>query len=558
MAKKLEKIFFPKEEKIKEKSLEDEQNIIFFEGTENYNKIKSSDYITNILDKDGKVIGKKFSDKYKKVKYIELFENEKMNVLGISSKISFIHSYYSDEKEQFNPNKFIGFRYYQNGPLNSGKFFTLIRNNYSKYFILEKDLTVKDLNGKDFYDKELNSYEIAREILIEKYKNKNIGNNGDTFPEIIGYCFGLESLKQVNNFRFMEPLIVNIGEKDRIKDSIPEIMDNFIYIEPFLYDGHISVILASFVEKERYNIILDMSRHHFDTKNKNLAFLPKSLSNEDNIICPSDPIQEYSSCCLWFFGEIECLLQNKKYNSFKEIFSGTNMNIDFYVDVINYLTKEIDGIEYVLKKEEDKCKNNEIAFEIDFNRFFINFESNYYSIHKDLIYSKFLSIDNFFEKIGSFLYIGEVTYFSKCQRHIKVVNEYKNYLLFNLQYYKMLSQNERVISCKNMIMKEIKEIDSLINAFKEEYNFAFYHKNMLSYTTCIRKVLDKILLPFPFSNEEKEKILKYDTDSLIENLISGYKKIRDNIERKVRLFSEETISKEINSLNDLCFSVMNK
>ena len=170
MAKKLEKIFFPKEEKIKEKLLEDEQNIKFFEGTENYNKIKSSDYITNILDEDGKIIGKKFSDKYKKVKYIELFENEKMNVLGISSKISFIHSYYSDEKEQFNPNKFIGFRYYQNDPLNSGKFFTLIRNNYSKYFILEKDLTVKDLNGKDFYDKELNCYEIARKILIEKDK----------------------------------------------------------------------------------------------------------------------------------------------------------------------------------------------------------------------------------------------------------------------------------------------------------------------------------------------------------------------------------------------------
>ena len=124
--------------------------------------------ITNFFDKNNKVIGRKFLDKDKKDKYLELFENKKLKVIGISPNITFIHSFSHDNNE-CDKQKFIGFRYYQNGPFKNGKFFTLIRRNYSHYFILEKNLSVKDIEDSNFYDKELNCYDIIKNIIIKKY-----------------------------------------------------------------------------------------------------------------------------------------------------------------------------------------------------------------------------------------------------------------------------------------------------------------------------------------------------------------------------------------------------
>ena len=517
MASKFIDIFFPKEEKLKEICLKDEDNSKYFEGTSNYRKIKHSDYITNYLDENSKVIGRQFLDKNKKVKYIELFENDKMKVIGISSKITFIHSYSHDDNK-LDTKKFIGFRYYQNGPLENGKFFTLIRRNYSHYFILEKDLSVKDAEGNNFYDKELNCYDIIKKIILEKYKRKNIGSNGDSFPEIIGYCFALESLKKLDNFVFIEPLIANIEENGIIKESITEIKDDLIYIEPFIYDEHISLILVSKYEKQRYNLMLDMSHHHFEDNKPNLPFLPKSLKSFNNIICPSDPIQEYSSCCLWLFGEIECLIKNKNYSSFKNIFKSINMNIDFFVDVINYLSKEIDGVECVMKREKKSNKNNNFNGDIDFDRLFIPYEKNYYSLHKDIVYSRFLSIENLLDKVGNFIYVGETPYLSQFQNLIKSIYEYQNYLLLNSKYYKILPQNSDILKYKGLIDKALDDMDILINSFKKEYDYAFYYINMLYYTVHIKNVMDKIGKPFTFEEERKKKVINFRIENFFENM----------------------------------------
>ena len=97
---------------------------------------------------------------------MEIYNNAKMNVLGISSNITFLHSYSNNEKQNYNPNEFIGFRYYKDGAKKTGKFFTIIKKNYSKYFILEKNETVRDIENKSFYDESLNCYEIIRSIFI--------------------------------------------------------------------------------------------------------------------------------------------------------------------------------------------------------------------------------------------------------------------------------------------------------------------------------------------------------------------------------------------------------
>ena len=201
-----------------------------------------------------------------------------MDVLGISQNITFLHSYLYDKKQHYDQKKFIGFRYYENNPYENGNYFTLIKKNYSNYYILEKNNSLKDIKGNTFYDKEINCYTIMRKIMFEKYNKKLIGDNGDVFPEIIGYCFALASLNKIESFHFVKPLIANLGAKNSLLESMPkEIENDSIYIEPFIYDGHISTIISSFKEKERYNIFFFFFHHHFKNESPMLIFLLKSL-----------------------------------------------------------------------------------------------------------------------------------------------------------------------------------------------------------------------------------------------------------------------------------------
>ena len=134
MASKFIDIFFPKEENLNEVILEDEENYKYFEGTAKYQNEKESDYITNFYDKNNKVIGRKFLNKDKKVKYLELFENKKLEVIGISTNITLIHSYSHDYNEN-DIKKFIGFRYYQKWTFRKRKiFYTYKKELFSLFY----------------------------------------------------------------------------------------------------------------------------------------------------------------------------------------------------------------------------------------------------------------------------------------------------------------------------------------------------------------------------------------------------------------------------------------
>lgn len=546
--KELEDFYIPEKELPKE-ILKDEQNSKYFEGTVKYIDTKKSEYIKSINDKDEE-IGRIFLDKNKKEKYLEIFNNAKMNVLGISSNITFLHSFSNNEKQNYNPNKFIGFRYYTNGLEKSGKFFTIIKKNYSKYFILEKNKTMKDMDNKLFYDENLNCYEIIRSIFITKYKNKIIGDYGETFPEIIGFCMALVTLNH-KYFKFVEPLIANINIKNSIIDSIPEkINDEYIYIEQFIYDGHASLIISSKAkDNARYNIILDMSHYHFNEEVPDLIFLPKSLK-EKNIIYPQKPIQEYYSCCLWLFGEIECLLKCEKYSTFKSIFFSLRNGIDFYIDIVNLISNEIDGIQNMIQKE----KENNIS-KIDLNRILAKKGQQYYSIHKDIIYTKFLNIEKLLLDVGIFIYLGEITILSKCQNKVSYLYELRNKLDLNLKYYNFLPQNDDIFKGMVVLLQSSEAIDKLIKEFKKEYDIAFYRINFLSHEGDIKDFTSKAQ---KLDKKMIERIYDFDFNNFMRNSYNSCSVNKNFIENQIRLFSDETISKELNSLNDICFNVMNK
>ena len=60
----------------------------YFEGTEKLNS--NSKFIDDFVIKD-EIIGRKFLNKNKEIKYIEIFKNSKLELMGISKNITFIH-----------------------------------------------------------------------------------------------------------------------------------------------------------------------------------------------------------------------------------------------------------------------------------------------------------------------------------------------------------------------------------------------------------------------------------------------------------------------------------
>ena len=76
-------------------------------------------------------------------------------------------------------------------------YFTLINKYDLKYYILEKNEKIKDINNDSFFNQKLNCFDIIDNVIKKKYKNQNIIMIGETFPEKIGYCYGLISLQKL-------------------------------------------------------------------------------------------------------------------------------------------------------------------------------------------------------------------------------------------------------------------------------------------------------------------------------------------------------------------------
>ena len=118
---------------------------------ENTEKISSNaKFIEEFIIND-KVVGRKFYNKKGEIKYLEAFRNKKLEIVGISENVTFLHLYDVKEKIGYNENNFIGFRYYEKGPKEKDPvYFTLIKKYAAKYYILEKYEKKRDINGNLF------------------------------------------------------------------------------------------------------------------------------------------------------------------------------------------------------------------------------------------------------------------------------------------------------------------------------------------------------------------------------------------------------------------------
>ena len=538
-----------KKEESPKKDLPPKKDNLYDDCFEMTEKISSNyKYIEDfVIDK--KIIGRKFFNKNKEIKYIEIFNNKKLNLIGISPNITFIHAYEPKLENKFDEDNFIGFRYYEEG-LNvpNSKYFTLIKRYESKYFILEKNEIIKDINGEKFYNPNLNCFSIIYKIIINKYKNKVRNMNGETFPELLGFCYGLISINRFKNFVCVEPLIPNLLNKDPVEENIPnDLEDKLAYLEPLLCDAHISLIVVSKVNKARFNIILDMSRYHSKETHLNSSIYPKSVVIQ-NLRFPKKPIQNYSSCCLWFYGIIGCLMNNNNYNSFESIFNNIrDKKINFYIDVINEIANKFYDKLELFRVEEDTTQKI-----LDLERLLVSGKEKKYSVHKNIVFTHFLNIRNFFFDIAFFETIIDYDFLIDSQKLLVDFITFKNLLELNLNLQKSINNKEDSKDIKEFITWQIKVMNDILEQYKDKYNIEF-SKYSVSSLKNIFKITD-----FNLSDEMKQKINENNYIKTLNNLIKTFNNCCSISRQNYVIYSIEQIIRMLNSSNEICYQIFYK
>ena len=267
-------------------------------------------------------------------------------------------------------------------------------------------------------------------------------------------------------------------------------------------------------------------------------------------------IQQYSSCCLWFYGEIDCILNNKEYTSFETISKNIlSSSIQFYIDTINIIGKNYFNINDLFLHEIKRTKEPKIS---DLNRLFINGKVDY-SIDKDIVFTQFLDLNNFI-KCFSFFYSSEdIKILVNTQNVIEKFINYKILLGLNQKFYEMCEKSNEICLILKDISDEIDYIKKTLLLIRTNFNVEFIKKNIFSYEIFL---FDDIIkgknITFPINDAIQKKIEELDFDSFVKEKAGELEKRQKKIETKYCIYSEEDIIKHLNPSNEICFKIMNK
>ena len=121
-------------------------------------------------------IGRKFY-KNNKVSYFEIFNVLMLDIMELSENISLLFLPCTDQNEKYDKTRCIGFRYFESSKFKKCNYFTLIKKNDKRYYILEKNQNIIDADGNTFYNKDLNCFSIMKKLFL-----KNIKKDKSYFP----------------------------------------------------------------------------------------------------------------------------------------------------------------------------------------------------------------------------------------------------------------------------------------------------------------------------------------------------------------------------------------
>ena len=525
----------------------------YIAGTEKLWKNNDCKFIEKIII-DGKVIGRKYLVN-KSISYLEIWEDKRLNVIGLSKKISLLFIPNEKSEDILNFKNCFGFRYYGNNNMDKCDYFTLIKKSRKGYYILEKEGGIIDVDNDLFYNEKLDCYSIMKNIVFEKYKADRINNkspNGELFSEIIGYTYSMISLGQFKNYKILEPFIPYRMEPKSLIEEIPKNMDeNIGYIEPILYDNHVSILL---IEKDknnkRKNYLFDMSKHHSEKNIYDPTLFPNDMIN-DVIIYPTISIQKNNSCGLWYYGILELLYCDSNYSGLQDIVNKIKFNkSDFYLDIINILAKKIYGIDNMIN-----FKDIDEEDEIDLKRIYFQNNGDNLSLSKECIMNYYFSLsEEYGWKETSKVNISGLNILFNYEILFEKMFNYKREIEMNNEYFKEFSDTEYYNkNIKSDLEFQLKKVIACLKDVKNNFYREFHNLSLDNATEYIFFNENKSLKDF----EKKLKSLKIMKATDITRLEENFMKIKKNFE-SFHLVDESTIINNINPNHELLFQLMNK
>lgn len=513
-----------------------------FKGTNPYNPKKENKLITEIIEPKMKVFKRIFYNINNGIGYIEVFQNPRLAfAYKVSNYISFLFESLDQKNQEINENKCIGFRYYNS----KNEYCTLLKignDDLDEYQFLEK------INAKEneFFNNELDCFEIVYEAIFSKYKNKNIDFNfilGECpLNEILGFAHAL-ILKNNDNFRFHKlHSIDEMNLKDFTENIKTEINKKILNIIPILFNGHISLLFFVDKDKRRAYILSDPS--HFHSKGSlegsyiDEFLFPKKMRDK-MLLFPPKKIQKFNSCSLWYY--FQCLIlinYNKKIQNLyikAEDVVKSFLNNTIYKECLNYyesifgfekplimIDPDINTLEddylYFIREEEFRVMKNIAINKKAFLNQFVDINSVI-----ELLTEQDLSYLDGFDEIKIFQ-----NYFEEFADFLMLLNYNLNFLCLNW------SKDEKTKSIKiiEIVIGKMKELNRyfLSNCLEYLTNFAKEHRYLHEVTNNIMKYKER--------KDEKNKILQ-----LTEELNTKYEALKNEVKKIMQLYQNNVTSK---------------
>ena len=395
------------------------------------------------------------------------------------------------------------------------------------------------------------------------YKKENVTPKGDIFPEIFGFAYSLTSLGKFKGFTAIEPLVLEPLNEETQIEQLPEVLENNIgYIEPIIFDSHISVAIikkAKINKRGRLNIILDMSRYHVEENLLDNTIFPEEFYF-NNYSYPNFSIQKGNSCGLWFYGIIECIYSNVKYKNIDDVCSSIdNYRTDFFIDVINCLSNCLFGIPDII---DNSCI--ETSLNIKETRIYELGQLSTYSFRKEAIKSYYFSLASLFayyegSKVNYDAKLNGIELLLEYQYLIDNIKNFLSLVIFNDNYFKAYSSKEIYEKKQKyeyqILIQKLKKLLSKVNqSYDKEFNKSLYEQFEDYLNHGISDYKEKVTNAYL---KLKSTIPQNNNNNIIDiNILKKEFDVIKNSKKNVALKEESTIIKYLNPNSEFYFQML--
>ena len=241
-------------------------------------------------------------------------------------------------------------------------------------------------------------------------------------------------------------------------------------------------------------------------------------------------------------------MNNKNYNSFESIFNNIKGNrIEFYIDIINEISNKFYDNFELFRLEEDIAQKH-----LDLERLFLSGKEKKYSVHKNIVFTHFLNIKNFFFDLSFFQTIVDYDFLIDSQKSFVNFITFKYLLELNLNIQKSINNKEDSKDIQEFIAWQINIMNNILEQYKDKYNIEFC-KYSISSLKNIFKITD-----INISDEMKQKINENNYLKTLNNLIKTYNNCCSISRQNYVIYSIEQIMRMLNISNEICYQIFYK